>query len=186
MNFEFNDRLKNNIINSIEQYHNQKLEAQFQSLIFNELLSENNGIPIVEYKKDEYRHDIFFNEKIYELKFQYECDLTSIINYYRDGTNKKIGSAIKNDIEISDIFILFILKRSEEFKKHDNIVVKEAYNRYWNDSKRYNGNETDDLIKEIEKDNKNNVEKSNKKNVKKIIINSPVKNKWVLDILIVS
>ena len=115
-----NHDVKRNIRNSVNSFSKyQKLEAQFQGILFSELLNKNQ-LPLLECKFKN-NTDIFVDNTLIELKYQFEFDLQNILKFYDFGTNKEFAQSIEKDIEESSIFIMFILERSDSYLANECI-----------------------------------------------------------------
>lgn len=110
--------LKGFLKNSIESYARlQKLENQFQGILFAELLLKDvHPIPLLEAKKKSGgKCDILFDQQQIEIKYQYEFDIAQLHNFYHSGKYPKIANSIEKDIKNSNIFLMFILERKPAY-----------------------------------------------------------------------
>lgn len=154
-------------INNFSRY--QKLEVQFQGILFSELLNSGD-CPLLEDKSNN-SCDISTRDEIIELKYQFDFDVLQMLSFYQNGKYEKLAKSIETDITNSTVFIMFILERNTAYLKNDCIFKKEGIT-FSNKHK-----SVIDIIKEYQ-EHLNNIY-SNKKTIK--FTNSfVIDEKWAL------
>ena len=113
-----------NITRSINNFSMfQKLEEQFQAILFSELLNTNQN-PLIEDKRNN-NCDISIGNIVIELKYQFEFDILKMLQFYEKETYEKLAKSIERDIENSSEFVMFILERNMKYFNKEKCIFKE-------------------------------------------------------------